>query len=65
MTRNAIPVQSKLPVRYHTTNATKAAGIRISSNRMRNIIIKPTMTRPMSAIMSISRLPRTARIMLA
>jgi hypothetical protein len=64
MTRNAIPAQNKLLVRYQTTNATKAAGIRIKINRISAIIIKPIMTKAMSAMMSNSRLPRTARTML-
>jgi hypothetical protein len=62
-TKNAIPVQNRLPpVKNHTTIATRIAGINTRNSLMRTMIIKPIMIKTISAVRSKVKLPRTKRI---
>jgi hypothetical protein len=58
-TRKAMPVQNKSPpVKKYTTIATRMAGISTRNSLMRTMIIKPIMTKMMSAVREIPKPPR-------
>lgn len=64
ITRKAMPANQPLPVKYHTTKATIAAGIRIKSRWMMKIMISPIIinaTSPaISPIGKIKEIPLTS-----
>jgi hypothetical protein len=58
--KNATPVQNKSPaVNKYTIIAMSTAGIRTKNSLMNAIMIKPMMTKTMSAIKSKVKLPST------
>jgi hypothetical protein len=62
ITRKAMPVQNKSPVRKYTTAATRIAGIRTRNSLMRTTIIKPIITKIMRAVRLSPKLPKIEKI---
>ncbi len=61
MTRNATPVQNKSYVKKYTMAATIIAGISTRNSLIRAIMIMPIITRTISAIKPLVKLPRTEK----